>query len=298
MRFLFLFSSFLCFSLSVNAQVKIIDRNGEPVRFAIVSDKQGKLIDISDSNGYVTDKIKQEPYFIKHFSLYPEPLTGEFTEKKIILQPTIPQTIEMSGSKESSDFLRIRGNFDCSQYQDSILTHEKEGIVEYLVPLKKGKIKKRIVCFNKNNVSTSATYDDVCDIPELQRSLLINYPTLDKTQNQKIKIKEKGMLVGTLFYQQADRTCLLELGRELTDANIRMLAVKTNHQKGIYGQSYNLSREIYRRNCDIDDLSGIFSLNVIHQKIKKREYQIVLYKHIYITDIKYLSKREAKQWGK
>ncbi len=140
----------LCLSQVANAQVRLLDEDTRtPIAYATVMNK-GKLVCYSDTAGYVKLPADSDAAIsIQHIAYQTYEGSAKELPKEILLTPIHYNLSDIEVKATHPDYIRLKGYFRSyevnSEKKDSTLKYFVDGIVEYYIPVKKGKVKHRII---------------------------------------------------------------------------------------------------------------------------------------------------------
>ena len=293
----------------ISAQVRLLDEeNKAPISFATVTN-DGKLICCSDSAGYITLPADTNAEIsIKDIAYETYKCKVKNMPKNIFLRPLSYNLKDIEVKASCPDYIKLKGyfrNYEVnSEKKDSALSYYADGMIEYYIPLKGGRVKHRLLEYrsfrqhhqqDKNSLLESGGIFNA-KIPKIKTE----EPFPPKTDFSKYQITNdgrltvKGVLAGTIRTDSLHRQLM----------NINMLAPRNKFSLSLFGL-LSISwikdiRTVYAKlKKDSFSWSGFISQNEYQKweakERKKHDIIIDEYSEFYVQEHNYVSKDEIKK---
>ncbi|MCW8310725.1 hypothetical protein K7A41_05790 [Sphingobacterium sp. InxBP1] len=298
------------------AQLVFLNNETElPVPSANIYNSKGNLIGFSDKNG----KMELIPearslivypmdILVQHVSYDPERIRIISNEIKqnVLLRPRENKLKEVEIVSRPADFLCLRGYYRSLETFNLKHKYFSDGIVEFYIPLKKGKVKYRVLNYR--------IFQDSAVVDEYNKKMWTFFTTprmaeiftgklTDRLKNYEFKnygdrrteLIKKEKVVGYISPSVDQQSVSLYVDQVLPDSvNLeKILSIEAKTRHDVYIENY--------RNHKISDLSPKDLINVyqlVTGSIKRKaEYGHIPYEvmnEFYVMDSEFLSTKEYK----
>jgi hypothetical protein len=283
--------------------VNVYDSNGNLIGF---SDKDGKMDFIPEIRSLIVYPID---ILVQHVSYDPQKIriTSNEIKQSILLYPRENKLKEVEiVNSPTADFLCLKGYYRSLETFNLKHKYFSDGIVEFYIPLKKGKVKYRILNYRIFQDSAVAdeynkkmwTFFTTPRMAEIFTGKLMdrlkNYE-LKEVSDRRTELIKKGKVVGYISPSLDKQSVSYYVDQVLPDSvkleKILNIEAKTRHD--VYIENYS--------NCEISDLSPK-DLKNVYQLVtgslkRKAEYGHIPYEvmnEFYVMDREFLSAKEYK----
>lgn len=240
----------LCIPQIINAQVRLLDKDThQPVIYATVMSK-GKVICYSDSTGYIKLPCnKDADITIQHIAYQTYEGCVTRLQKEILLAPIGYSLNDIDIKAIKPDYIKLKGYYRSYELNDSVLKYYTDGIVEYYIPVHKGKIRHRLLSYrffrNEELMKPSklVTVIDISD-PEL--------PTIEDKlfSSGKYHLSNDGrILKGNAVAGVIEKDSV----RKINLLSVNWLAPQEERSFSLFGHSVRFLKDIHTQYSQMSD---------------------------------------------
>jgi hypothetical protein len=244
----------LCVSQIINAQVQLLDKDShQPIIYATVM-SNGKVICYSDSAGYIKLPCnKDADITIQHIAYQTYEGRANSLQKDILLVPMGYSLNDIDIKAIKPDYIKLKGYFRSYELNDSVLKYYTDGIVEYYIPMHKGKVRHRLLSYrffrNEELMKPSklVTVIDISD-PEL--------PTIEDKlfSSGKYHLSNDGRILKGNAVAGVIET---DSVRKINLLSVNWLAPQQERSFSLFGHSVRFLKDIHTQYSQMSD--GPFS---------------------------------------
>lgn len=296
------------FALYADAQIKLVDAaDGSPVQAASVFVEGGKCVGVSDNDGFLplqngyngTVTVQHINYGSREFR------ADTVSDGRVRLTPYVYTIPEVTAKYERPDYLVISAYVRQYYFCDSVPASFQEGLYDFYVPMKRGRVRRKVRSLRSVSIYDKDKNDDVSsiyggDLPRFSR-----HTTLERIRKQGVEPSLvgngvvgrsfKGMVIGVRNDIANHR---LTVYRDSTFANGQDFAFSFLGLKMRY-TAYKDS-ETYNTEAGLPALGNLVCRNeywCIYAKYRNKTKDWLRFDNFsdfYVTGVRYASKKDMK----
>lgn len=297
------------------AQVVFMDSDTKlPIPSVNVYNGTGNLIGFSNKEGRMElipeiklDKAYQMELSVQHVSYESKVLKLAKDEQVVLLQARENQLREVVvSSKPNAEFLCVKGYFRSLETFNLKHKYYSDGIVEFYIPLKKGKVKYRLVDYRIYQDSAVVidyrqkmwTFFQTPRIAEIFAGRLMDRMadyTLQKVTDKKFRILKKGSEVGHIISPKESESVSFYIDHVLPDSVKleKVLSIEAKIRHDVYIENYS---QVPFEELSPKDLLNVYQLvtGTIKRKAEFGHIPYEVMNEFHVMEQHFLSAKEYK----
>ncbi len=307
MRF-FLFILFLFVRFSLIAQIQVFDqKNHSPIPFVQLLNEKGSIVCTADVNGILPyiDMPKKQQCSLQHISYKTLEFSSDLLQKRksLYLLPMSYALDEVTIHADQPDYICLKGYYRSYQFNDSLLKYYSDGIVEYFIPLRKKKLKFKLLQYRSFRSKKIVKLDRKRAFSVSDISVAIPYIECLSLMEE---VKQKYDIIGSSIFVDSIKAGSLSINDANNSLKIELdrLAPKKQKTFSLFGYTSTLVSSFVIENSrfENDFISRMNLLNrkeyikkFYHYKKDKKMQLIESVSEFYVIDRSYMTKAEMKK---